>query len=128
LGEAKALQSVFVLGKVPNVQQTVPLSTLFKRHFEKFGAKLLPTTGISKMRRFSVPAEKAEEVKHTIRHYNMAIRDLGWWVVQDAPPALRRMNSTAYAFFKFGREQQPLIRNFCFEADGGYLTMDDVPR
>jgi hypothetical protein len=37
------------------------------------------------------------------------------------------MNSTAYAFFKFARENYSLVRQFRLETDGGYLTMDDVP-
>jgi hypothetical protein len=127
LEEAKALQSVFVLGKIPNEQQTVSMGTLLQRHFGKFGVKLLPAVGKAQTRRFSVPPEKVDEVKHTIRSYNLPIRDLGWWVVQDAPPALRRMNSTAYAFFKFARDHCPLLRKFRFEAEGGYLTMGEVP-
>jgi hypothetical protein len=127
LGEAKAMQAVFVVGKIRDMRQTVPLPTLVKRHFEAFGAKLYPTVGKGGTARFSVAPDKIEDVKCTIRHYNMAIRDLGWWVVQDAPPALRRMNSNAYTFFKMARDQFSLIRQFRFEAENGYLTMNDRP-
>jgi hypothetical protein len=121
------MRSVFVVGKIRDVRQTVPLSTLMKRHFNVFGASLTTTAGKGGTFRFSVAADKIEDVKSTIRHYNMAIRDLGWWVVQDAPPALRRMNSNAYAFFKMAREEFSLIRNFRFEAEDGYLKMNDSP-
>jgi hypothetical protein len=47
LNEAKAMQTVFVVGKVPDVRQTVPLTTLMKRHFDAHGAKLLPEGGRS---------------------------------------------------------------------------------
>jgi hypothetical protein len=123
--EAKAVQSTFVVGKINNEQQTVTMNTLIKRHFERFEAKLLPVVGKSQTRRFAVPPEKVEDVKNTIRHYNTAIRDLGWWVVQDAPPALRRLNSNAYTFFKYARDQFPPLRKVRFEAENGYLKIDD---
>jgi hypothetical protein len=37
------------------------------------------------------------------------------------------MNSNAYAFFKVARDKYSLIRNFRFEAEDGYLKMNDSP-
>jgi hypothetical protein len=127
LSEAKALQTIFVIGKIPNERQSVSLSTLIQRHFQVHEAKVLPVLGKAKTRRFSVPVEKVDGVKNTIRHYNLAIRDLGWWVTQDAPPALRRMNSNAYAFFKFARDRFSPLRNFHFEVEAGYVSVSDTP-
>jgi hypothetical protein len=127
LSEAKAIQTIFVVGKVPDSHPSVSLTTLMQRHFEQYGAKLFPQAGKSKTRRFSVPLDKVEDTKMTIRHYNLAIRDLGYWVVQDAPPALRTMNSNAFAFFKQAKDRFGVLRKFRFEAEDGYLTVNDTP-
>jgi hypothetical protein len=125
LEEAKAMQSIFVVGKVPDTRQTVNLTTLMARHFDKFGAKLQPAPVKTGPRRFSVPTDKTEEVKSVLRHYNLAIRDLGWWVAQDVPAEMRRMNSTVYSFFKYARDRERRLRGFRLEADSGYLVMND---
>jgi hypothetical protein len=127
LSEAKAMQSIFVVGKVPGTHASVSLTTLMQRHFVEHGAKLLPQQGKSRTRRFSVPMDKVESAKNTVRHYNLAIRDLGYWVVQDAPPALRKLNSNAYSFFKSAKKNFQVLRRFRFEAEGGYIMIDDVP-
>ncbi len=124
--EAGALQTIFVIGKVPDARQTVTLATVLQRHFEIHGAKLLPVVGKTFTRRFSVPVDKVEATKNTMRHYNLAIRDLGWWIVQDAPPALRKMNSNAFAFFKYAKSQFKPLRRCRFDAEDGYVLMDDL--
>jgi hypothetical protein len=125
--ETEAMQTIFVVGKVPSVRPTVSLTTLMKRHFEQHGGKLLPTGGKSRTRRFAVPVDKIDDTKGTIRHYNMAIRDLGYWVVQDAPPALRKLNSNAFAFFKYAKDIFKILRRFRWEAEAGYVTVDELP-
>ncbi len=127
LGEAKALQTIFVVGKVPGTRPSVSLTTLMQRHFEEHGAKLLPQAGKARTRRFSVPLDKVESVKNIVRHYNLAIRDLGYWIVQDAPPALRKLNSNAYAFFKSAKSNYGVLRRSRFEVESGYVMIDDVP-
>jgi hypothetical protein len=127
LKEAKALKTIFVIGKVPKARPTISLSTLLKRHFEQVGAKLLPAVGKMRTRRFSVPEDNVDQTRDIIRMYNMAIRDLGYWIVQDAPPALRKMNSNAYAFFKMAKSIYQPLRRSRFEAEGGYVTVDDQP-
>ncbi len=126
LEEAGALQTIFVIGKVPDVPQTVSLSTVLQRHFVTHGAKLLPVVGKSFTRRFSVPLDKVEATKSTVRHYNLAIRDLGWWIVQDTPPALRKMNSNAFAFFKYSKGLFKPLRHCRFDAEDGYVLMDEL--
>jgi hypothetical protein len=126
LKEADAMRTIFVIGKVPNSRQAVSLTVLLQRHFEEHGAKLLPLLGKARTRRFSVPSDKVEITKETVRHYNLAIRDLGYWVVQDSPPALRRMNSSAFAFFKFCKDRFKPLRRFRYEAEGGYVFIDDT--
>ncbi len=112
LKEAVARKNIFVIGKVPDAPPTVLLATAMKRHFEQYGAKLLPAVGKATIRRFSIPDDKVGQAKETLMHYNLAIRDLGYWVVQDSPPALRRMYSNVYAFYKFRRDLLPFLRRF----------------
>jgi hypothetical protein len=119
------MQTVFVVGKVPDVRQTVTLSTLMTRHFDKFGAKLQTAPVKTGPRRFTVSPEKVEGVKNVLRHYNLAIRDLGWWVAQDVPAEMRRMNSNVYSFFKYARDRERSLRSFRLDADGGFLVMND---
>jgi hypothetical protein len=125
--ETEALQTIFVIGKVPSVRPTVSLTTLMKRHFEQHGGKLLQTGGKLRTRRFSVLVDKVDLTKGTIRHYNMAIRHLGYWVVQDVPPALHKLNSKAFAFFKYAKDVYTSLRRFRWEAEAGYVTVDELP-
>jgi hypothetical protein len=48
-------------------------------------------------------------------------------VVQDAPPALRKLNSNVFAFFKNAKANFSLLRRSRYEVEGGYVTIDDVP-
>jgi hypothetical protein len=116
-----------VIGKVPNTRPSISLTTLIQRHFEQVGAKLMPSLGKARTRRFTVPEDKVDQTQDIIRLYNLAIRDLGYWIVQDAPPALGKMNSNAYAFFKAAKSTYSTLRRSRFEAEGGYVTMDDLP-
>jgi hypothetical protein len=129
LKEAEGMSATFVIGIIPGERPSVSIRTLLERHFTKYGAKLLPTpsTVKSRTRRFSVPVENVSEVKSVIRHYNLAIRDLGWWVTQDSPPALRMLYSTSYSFFKFIKDQFSVLRRFRYEAEDGYATINGVP-
>ncbi len=129
LKEAEGMSAIFVIGIVPGVRPSVSIRTLLDRHFSKYGGKLLPTPSTVKSctRRFSVPVENVPEVKAVIRHYNLAIRYLGWWVTQDAPPALRMLYSTSYSFFKFIKDQFQILRRFRYEAEDGYATINGVP-
>jgi hypothetical protein len=125
--ESKAVQTIFIVGKVPKARQAVSLNTLMQRHFDVNGARLLLLVGKSMTRRFSVQLEKVKATSATVRHYNLAIRDLSYWVVQDAPPALRKMNSNAYAFFRYAKSRFSPLRRYKFEAEDGYVSVDDVP-
>jgi hypothetical protein len=127
LKETQALKTIFVIGKVPGARPTVSLMTLLQRHFVQLGAKLIPTAGKTRTCRFSVPEEKVNSTRDVIRHYNLAICDLGYWIVQDAPPALRKLNSNTFTFFKFAKDCFQPLRRFRFEAEGGYVLVDDVP-
>jgi hypothetical protein len=129
LKEARGMQATFVIGIIPGERPSVSVRTLLERHFSKHGAKLLAASSAvkSRVRRFSVPVENVPEVKSVIRHYNLAIRDLGWWVMQDTPPALRTLYSTAYNFFKLAKEQFTILRRFRFEAEEGYATINGTP-
>jgi hypothetical protein len=121
------MKSSFVVGVIDGQPPSVSVQVLLQRHFSECNAKLLPKAGKSGVRRFTVDLDKVERAKNEIKHYNMAIRDLGWWVVQDAPPALRAMNSIVYKFFKSAKEWFPLLRKFRFETEEGYATMNEVP-
>jgi hypothetical protein len=121
------MQTVFVVGKVPDVRQTVSLATLMVRHFDMFDPKLQPAPVKTGPRRFTVPLVKVEGVKNVLRHYNLAIRDLGWWVAQDVPAEMRRMNSNVYSFFKWARDRERSLRGVRLDPDGGFLVMNDHP-
>jgi hypothetical protein len=127
LAEANSMQTAFVVRVIDGQTPSVSIQVLLQRHFADCGVKLLPQAGKSGVRRFIVKPDKVGRAKNEIKHYNMAIRDLGWWVVQDAPPALRAMNLVVYKFFKAAKEWFPLLRKFRFETEGGFATMNEVP-
>ena len=131
VNQALSKRHVFVMGHV-NDDHGNPTPTkmsakeILQKYFATVDYELLTTNtnSVSQVRRFRVHPAHIAVTKQMARDINSEIRSIGWWIQQETPNELRRMNGVAVKFFVEAKKVEPALRKYNFDVECGYITIN----
>ena len=131
VNQATAKRHVFVVGHVTNdhgtpIPTTITVKDILLKYFSTVDYELLTTnpSSVTNVRRFRVHPSHIPVTKQMARDLNPELRSHGWWIQQETPNELRKMNSMATKFFMEVKKLQPALRRYNFDVDCGFITID----
>lgn len=131
VSQATAKRHVFVVGHAMDaagnpVHTILTVKEVLLKYFSTVDYELLTTNpnSVTSVRRFRVHPAHPSVTKQIARDINSELCSKGWWIQQETPNKLRKINGVATKFFMEAKKTEPTLRRYTFEVDCGYITID----